>query len=104
MDAYAMNNKPMDATALAAALLHALPFALLGLGLGYLYFATLRWNTQLYVRHAPLWQSLGLQLLRLGIATAAMVLVARFGALPLLLTLAGLLLGRHVVLRQVRAS
>jgi len=81
-----------------------LPFAALGAVLGLVYFATLRWNTQLYVRGAPLWQGLGLQLLRLAIVVAAMFAFARCGALPLLLALGGLLLGRQLVLRRASAS
>ena len=90
-----------------AAIRH-LPGALLlvvpGLVLGFGYFRSLRFNADLFVRRAPLWQSLGLQLLRLALVTAAMAAISLLGTAPLLAAFAGLMVGRHIVLRSVRAS
>lgn len=71
-----------------------------GVLLGLLHFSLLRWNTELYLR-ARLW-ALGLQLLRLAAVLAALVLLARGGAWPLLLTLGGFTIGRTLVLRRLR--
>lgn len=78
-------------------------FAALGLLLGALHFAGLRWNSRLFTNGAPLWQPVLLQLLRLALTAAALLLCARFGALALLAALAGLLLARAWWLRRARS-
>lgn len=66
---------------------------LCGFVAGTAHFALLRWNTSLYVdgglRHA-----IGLHAMRLGSTASLLVLAAWFGALPLLLIAAGIMLAR----------
>lgn len=79
-----------------------LAWAALGLALGLLHFALLRWNTRLYLegrRFAPL-----LQAARILAVAAVFVPLARLGAWPVLLAMGGFLIGRGLILRRARAA
>lgn len=73
-----------------------------GVVLGLAYFNLLRWNLRLYFV-APA-RAIGLQALRLAALAAVFVLLARLGAWPLLLALAGVMIGRGLVLHRVRGT
>ncbi|MCS0497040.1 hypothetical protein NVS89_18295 [Ancylobacter sp. MQZ15Z-1] len=80
------------------ALLVALGLAV-GALLGLVYFATLRWNTGLYLgRSFAL--ALGLQLFRFAVLGGAFYALARLGAGPLLAAAIGLLVTRRFYLRR----
>lgn len=89
---------------LAHTLAHTLMFAGLGLLLGLLHFGALRWNTRLYLSSAPAWQGVLAQLLRLGVTVAALLAIARYGLVPLLLGFAGLLLARQLMIWRTRTT
>jgi N-ATPase, AtpR subunit len=76
----------------------------LGIGMlaGWAHFALLRWNAGLYLRPAGFGRAIGLQMLRLVLLGAVLAVLAREGALPLLLGALGVLLARRVVLRRTR--
>jgi hypothetical protein len=76
-------------------------FVVIGLLVGLLHFALLRWNTVLYVRNSTLVPALGVQGLRLAVTAAVLFVIALHGALALLLAAGGVLLARPVVLRIV---
>ena len=75
-----------------------------GLAGGTAHFALLRWNTALYLRPSGLSRAIVLQALRLALLAGVLVLLARQGALPLLLGALGVLAGRWIVLRRVRGA
>lgn len=85
-----------------ALLLHALPGLAAGTALGLAHFASLAWNTRLYVTGGAA-RALAVQLLRLAVLAAAFAGLARLGALPLLAGALGLLLARQLVLRRLGA-
>ncbi len=74
-------------------------FAVIGLLCGVLYFALLRWNTELYIRGNGIATAAGLQIARMAGIAALLVLTVHWGALALLLTALGLLAARPIVLR-----
>jgi F1F0 ATPase subunit 2 len=82
----------------------ALLFASAGLLLGLAHFGALRWNSRLFLSNAPAWQPVLLQLLRLGLTVAALLLIARHGLLPLALSFCGLLLARQLLIARARAA
>jgi len=83
------------------------PWAAAGLGLavglaaGAAYFASLWWNTQLYLAGGRVLLALALQILRLAVLLMALAGLAVFGALALLMGAVGVLLARALVLRRV---
>jgi len=83
------------------------PWAAAGLGLtvglaaGTAYFASLWWNTQLYLAGRRVVLALVLQMLRLALLLAALAGLALFGALALLMGAGGVLMARALVLRRV---
>jgi F1F0 ATPase subunit 2 len=87
--------------AMAAALHILLGFAV-GAPLGLVHFATLRWNTGLYLGKGPA-LGLGLQVLRLAVLGTVFFLLARLGAVMLLSATLGLLAARHLLLRRTGA-
>lgn len=100
----------MDAQTLTAALAHTLHSlaslpALAGLAAGFLlgtaHFGSLWWNAAWFAEGRPL-PALLLQLGRLALLAGGFVLLARFGALPLLAGTAGLLCARKLVLHRAR--
>ncbi len=70
-----------------------------GLLAGGLHFALLRRNTELYLRPRGLGRGIALQALRLALLAGVLVVLARQGALPLLLGALGVLVARQLVLR-----
>ncbi|HEY1411505.1 MAG TPA: ATP synthase subunit I [Rhodopila sp.] len=81
-----------------------LGFIALGLLAGTLHFALLRWNTSLYARPGRISVGAALQVARIGVLAGLLVVVARQGALPLLLMALGVLAARPVVMRWVVAG
>jgi hypothetical protein len=60
-------------------------------------------NVRLYASPAPAWRAIALHTARVGTLTIVLVAIARAGAIPLLATLAGILIARSIVLRWQRA-
>jgi len=83
-----------------SALLDAGCFAF-GITAGLLHFLLLRWNTRLFVAGGAL-RAIGLQGLRLAALAGVLLLVARLGAMPLLLTALGVMIARQIVVRRTR--
>jgi hypothetical protein len=79
-------------------------FLAVGAFAGTLHFALLRWNTALYARAGRIAAAAALQVLRLGALAGLLVIVARQGALPLLLAALGLLIARSFVIRWMAAA
>ncbi len=77
---------------------------LAGLLAGAAHFVLLRWNTDLYMRPGRLGPAIALQGLRLALLAGVLVVLARLGALPLLLGALGVLGARRIVLRRVRGA
>ncbi|HVB69509.1 MAG TPA: ATP synthase subunit I [Acetobacteraceae bacterium] len=71
-----------------------------GLLAGGLHFALLRRNAELYLRPRGLGRGIALQALRLVLLAGVLVVLARQGALPLLLGALGVLVARRLVLRR----
>ena len=71
---------------------------------GVVYFGLLRWNTTLYLGGERVGMGVALHIVRLGALAALLVLTARCGALPLLLTALGLLIVRPLITRRVASS
>jgi F1F0 ATPase subunit 2 len=99
----------MDAQAMTAPHLAAEIPALVGLAfwlaagalIGAIYFWALQWNARLFAAGPRLPAAFALQLARFAVLGGALALVAvRFGALPLLVATAGLLLARTAVIRM----
>ncbi len=74
-------------------------FLAAGFVAGTLHFALLRWNTALYAGAGRVWAAAVMQLLRLSVTAGLLALVARQGALPLLLAALGLVIARPLVIR-----
>ncbi|WP_333823044.1 N-ATPase subunit AtpR [Pinisolibacter sp.] len=89
-------------TTLGSPLLLAAAFAA-GLALGLLHFASLRRIADVFAAGAA-GRALALQATRWVVLVAVLILFARQGALPLLLTALGLFVARAVVLRRKEAS
>lgn len=68
---------------------------------GVVYFGLLWWNTTLYLGGERVAMGAALHVVRLGTLAALLVLTARCGGLPLLLTALGLLIVRPLVTRWV---
>jgi F1F0 ATPase subunit 2 len=83
--------------------LHALLGLAAGAALGLAHFASLAWNTRLYVSGGAA-RAFAVQLLRLAVLAAALAGLARLGAPPLLAGALGLLLARRLVLRRLGAA
>jgi len=75
-------------------------FALAGVALGVAYFYALDRNVRLYRRPGMRALAVAVHLARLLMLAGALIIIARVGALPLLLSFAGLLLGRWWVLSR----
>jgi F1F0 ATPase subunit 2 len=65
-----------------------------GAGLGAVYFAILAQTVRLHVAGASASRIVPLYVLRIGAAVAAFWVIAQYGAMPLLLSLAGFVLAR----------
>lgn len=81
--------------------LAAAGFLAFGLLAGGVHFALLRWNAALYGRRERLGWALVLHVLRLAGTAALLVVVARLGAMPLLLAAAGIVIARPIVVRHL---
>lgn len=79
--------------------------AALGLGVGLVagagYFASLWWNTQLYLSGGRALLAILIQAARFALLLVALAALALFGALPLLMGAVGLLIARTLVLRRL---
>ena len=82
-------------------LLDTASFAL-GIAAGLLHFLLLRWNTRLFITAGAL-HALGVQALRLMVLAGVLLLAARLGAMPLLLTALGVMIARQFVVRRATA-
>jgi F1F0 ATPase subunit 2 len=68
--------------------------------IGALHFLTLRWNVLMLAGGRSLLPALATQLARLAIVAAALTIIAvHFGALPLVVATAGILIARTAVFR-----
>ncbi len=94
-----MQGLATDAFAAAPALGLPLLGLVAGALLGLAHFGSLWWNTHLYVTGGPI-QALGIQILRLGLLFAVLVVLAKLGAPTLIAGGLGLLLARGFVLRH----
>jgi hypothetical protein len=88
-----MDAKPM------IALIH-LP---VGVALGVLYFHTMWRSVDMLAGAAPLKTTFVAMALRFALLAAVLSLIGQEGALPLLLTAAGIMAGRFLVMRRVVA-
>jgi hypothetical protein len=70
-------------------------FLALGIATGLVHFHLLRWNTQLFITGGAL-SAFAVQALRLTALAGVLILAARFGALPLLLTASGVMIARFI--------
>jgi F1F0 ATPase subunit 2 len=74
-----------------------------GVALGALYFVLVHRTARLHAAAGPAWRIVALYALRVVLAVAVFWVIAQQGALPLLLTLAGFIVSRMVVVRRVGA-
>ena len=72
--------------------------------LGLVYFACLRWTTELLATDGGWARPAVLTFVRFAAVTAAFGLAARWGAVPLLAGFAGFLVSRGIALRQARSA
>ncbi|MFC2966707.1 N-ATPase subunit AtpR [Acidimangrovimonas pyrenivorans] len=87
---------------LAIAPLAAILYLILGGALGTGYFLALRHTVRLHGEKAPAGKLAAWYGLRIGGAVVVFVLVAQEGALPLLITFAGFIVARFLVVRGGR--
>lgn len=79
-------------------------FALAGVALGIAYFYALDGNVRLYLRPGLRVLAVLVHIARLALLAGALFVIARVGALPLLVSFAGLLVGRWWVLSRTRRA
>jgi hypothetical protein len=79
-------------------------FLVVGLLVGTLHFALLRWNAALYAQAGRVWTAAALQAVRFGVLAGVLTMSALHGALALLLTALGLLIARPIVIRWMMMS
>jgi F1F0 ATPase subunit 2 len=72
-----------------------------GIVLGVLYFRSLWWNVRRFADGGRLFTTISLVIGRFVLLGAALVLVSREGALPLLMAALGVFLARYAVVRSV---
>jgi F1F0 ATPase subunit 2 len=82
-------------------LLNAGCFAV-GVAAGLLHFLLLRWNIRLFITEGTL-HAIAVQALRLAALAGVLLLAARLGAMPLLLTALGVMIARQIVVRRSQA-
>ncbi|WP_034992786.1 ATP synthase subunit I [Beijerinckia mobilis] len=75
-----------------------------GFLLGVIYFRAMWWNTRLLAQGTRPLLAISIALCRYGLLGGLLVLASREGVLPLLVTVAGLFVGRFVILRRVMAK
>lgn len=93
----------MDAPVMTT-LVAALPFLLAGAALGLFHFGALDWNVKLLTTDVRWRTAVAVFVARLVVTIAGFVLVARHGALPLLLAAAGLAAVRPILIRRAKAA
>jgi hypothetical protein len=79
-------------------------FFALGIVAGTLYFALLRWNTELYLDGDRIWPAVAVQVARLSALAGLLIVAVLHGALPLLLTALGVLIARPFVIRLMAGA
>ena len=79
--------------------LSAVTFAVLGIGVGSVFFPLLYWNARLYAYGSSPLLAVLFQLARLTALGSALAITAGYGASPLLLATSGFLVTRPVALR-----
>jgi hypothetical protein len=79
-------------------------FVAAGVLAGVVYFGLLRWNTTLYLGGERVGLGAALHIVRLGALAALLVLMAMWGAMPLLSTAFGLLIARPLVTRWMASA
>ena len=77
---------------------------LVGMVLGVVYFRALWWTVQLMAHGGRTAAATGLMIGRLALMIGLLCLASRDGALPLLLTALGVLVGRAFVVRRLRRA
>jgi F1F0 ATPase subunit 2 len=86
---------------LATLVLQAGAWLAAGVLLGGFHFLTLRWNVRMFASDPSPLLPLGIQVMRFALVAAVLAVVARyFGALPLLVMTAGILVARTAVIRM----
>ena len=78
-------------------------FLFVGAALGALHFEALGWNVSLFAAPRARWMAVGVLIGRITITTVAFVLLARLGALPLILAAAGFVAIRPVFVHPERS-
>ena len=73
----------------------------IGISLGALYFGGVWWSAYLFVRSGRISTTIALLAGRFALLGGALTLVSLEGALPLLMTALGVLIGRFVVVRRL---
>jgi len=73
-----------------------------GAAFGLIYFSALRRSISLLANGARWQMVVLLSLLRVGLAVAAFLLLARFGAIPVICGAAGFLLARTILIRKAQ--
>jgi F1F0 ATPase subunit 2 len=104
MDAGEMTKSLLADHQLAMSLIAiAVSFAA-GLLAGAFHYLTLWWNVRLFTAGGSALKAVAIQLARLALIATVLIVVTRFGALPLLAAMLGLLASRAVALRRVGAE
>ncbi|WP_020176295.1 ATP synthase subunit I [Methyloferula stellata] len=71
-----------------------------GVGLGLVYFRALMWNARLFALGGRVTTAIGLMIGRFALLGVLLIAASLEGALPLLITALGVLLGRWLVMRR----
>lgn len=77
-------------------------FLFVGAGLGVAFFTALKINSDIYITNGLSWIGLMLHLTRFVITVLIFWFISGFGAMPLLISLGGFLLGRFITMRYIR--
>jgi F1F0 ATPase subunit 2 len=101
MDAQAMTDFPLPGYDLVLSVLRSGAWLCVGTLIGALHFLTLRWNVRILAVDQSLALAAVMQLVRLAIMAGGLAIIAiEFGALPLVVASAGVLVARTAVLRS----
>ena len=91
---------PLTAQHLIFAVVSAAGWLAAGMAIGAIHFLSLRWNVRMLTDGRSLLPALALQLCRFAAIGIVLAVIAHtFGALPLIVTTAGILLARTVIIR-----
>ena len=82
----------------------AIPFLVLGLAAGVLYFASLWWTSQALAVSGLTAGTAALVICRMALLACVLFLVSRQGAMPLLMMALGIFAGRAIVMRSTRVA